>query len=135
MEGRRLYRAREDRWIGGVCAGLGRFFGVNPMPIRVGFLILSLWNGFGVLVYLVMLLVVPEEPATHVVTDPVVPQEHGEEDPRARRVRILGVILVMGGVYLFLQNLEILTQAGERLIAVSLIVAGIAVLLMRPGRI
>lgn len=135
METRRLYRSREDRWIAGVCGGLGRFFGIDPMPLRIAFIILSLWEGVGVLIYLIMLLIVPEEPTTQIVTDPHVPQEHGVEDPEARRVRILGVILLLGGVYLLIRQLELLTPGAERLTALALIVAGFIILLLRPGRI
>ncbi len=134
MEPKRLYRPRADRWIAGVCGGLGRFFRVDPTPIRLGFIVLSLWRGFGVLLYLIMLLVIPEEPSTQVVTDPHIPQEHGQEDPQARRYRILGAILLLGGVYLLMQNL-ILPQTVEWAVAVLLILVGFVILLLRPGRI
>ncbi len=135
MEIRRLYRSREDRWIAGVCGGLARYFGVDPTPIRLGFILLSLWSGVGVLVYLIMVLVVPEEPSTQMVTDPVLPQEHGQEDPEARRMRMLGVILLLGGLYLLIRNVALLTQTGERIIALVLIAGGFIILLLRPGRI
>ncbi len=132
---RRLYRARDDRWIAGVCGGLGRFFGIDPTPLRVAFAILSLWEGVGVLIYLIMILIVPEEPSGQVVTDPQIPQEHGVEDPRAQRVRILGVILLLGGVYLLIRTLGLLPVNAERLAALTLIAVGFIILLLRPGRI
>ncbi len=135
MDVRRLYRSREDRWIAGVCGGLARYIGVDPTPIRLAFVLLSLWSGAGVLIYLVMLLVVPEEPPSQVVTDPLLPQEHGQEDPEARRMRMLGVILLLGGVYLLIRNIDLLTQTGERIVALLLILGGFLVLLLRPGRI
>ncbi len=135
MELKRLYRSREDRWIAGVCGGLARYFGMDPTPIRLGFILLSFWSGVGVLIYLIMVLVVPEEPSTQVVTDPVLPQEHGLEDPEARRMRMLGVILLLGGIYLLIRNVDLFSQTGERLVALLLIVGGFIVLLLRPGRI
>ena len=135
MEVKRLYRSREDRWIAGVGGGLARYFGMDPTPIRLGFILLSLWNGVGVLIYLIMVLVVPEEPSAQVVTDPVLPQEHGLEDPEARRMRMLGVILLLGGVYLLIRNVDLFSQTGERIVALLLIVAGFIMLLLRPGRI
>jgi phage shock protein C len=135
MDARRLYRSREDRWIAGVCGGLAGYLAVDPTPVRAGFILLGLWHGVGVLIYLVMLLVVPEEPSTHIATDPLVPQEHGEDDPRGRRMRTLGVILMLGGVYLLLRNIDLLTQTGERIVAVLLILGGLIVLALRPGRI
>jgi len=135
VEPRRLYRSREDRWIAGVGGGLGRFFGVDPMPIRIAFIILSLWQGIGVLLYLIMILIVPDEPTGQVVTDPHIPQEHGMEDPQAQRVRILGVILVLGGIYLLIRTLGFLPVNAERLTALALIAAGFIILVLRPGRI
>jgi phage shock protein C len=72
---KRLYRSRDDRIVGGVCAGLGDFFGINPVLVRLGFVaaILLGWPGVGILgvAYLVMLIVVPEEPLSQ-------PQQSGE---------------------------------------------------------
>jgi phage shock protein C len=62
---KQLYRSRENRMIGGVCAGLGEFFGIDPTIVRLFFVFGALFFGFPgalVLVYIVMLLVVPETP-------------------------------------------------------------------------
>ena len=62
---KRLYRSRKERIIGGVCGGLGEFFAVDPTLIRLLF-ILGAFLGFPgatLLVYLVLLVIVPEEPA------------------------------------------------------------------------
>ena len=61
-ETQKLYRSRDERMIGGVCGGLGEFFGIDPTLIRLLFVLLTIFGGSGVLVYLVMLLIVPEEP-------------------------------------------------------------------------
>jgi phage shock protein C len=61
--------------IGGVCAGLGEFFGIDPTVMRLLF-VFGVLFGFGsfFLIYLVMLIVVPEEPlATPVPAPPVEP--------------------------------------------------------------
>ena len=61
-EPRRLYRSRTDRMIGGVCGGLAQFFTIDATIIRLLFVFAALFGGTSLLVYLVMLLVVPEEP-------------------------------------------------------------------------
>ena len=61
-ETQKLYRSRDERMIGGVCGGLGEFFDIDPTLIRLLFVLLTIFGGSGVLVYLVMLLIVPEEP-------------------------------------------------------------------------
>lgn len=61
---RQMYRSRDQRMIGGICAGLGEYFNIDPTLIRLAFVFLAL-IGFGaamVIAYLVMLIVVPEEP-------------------------------------------------------------------------
>ena len=45
----------------GVCGGLGRYFDLNPTVFRVGFVVLTLLGGAGVLVYLAAALVMPAE--------------------------------------------------------------------------
>jgi len=64
LPGARLYRARHDRWISGVLGGLGRYLGMDPVILRLSFVALSLLAGFwpGILAYIVMAFVVPEEP-------------------------------------------------------------------------
>jgi phage shock protein PspC (stress-responsive transcriptional regulator) len=49
---RRLVRVDEGRWLGGVAAGLGRYFDVNPLVYRIAFAALALAGGTGLLLYL-----------------------------------------------------------------------------------
>jgi phage shock protein PspC (stress-responsive transcriptional regulator) len=58
---RRLERSRDDRMLAGVCGGLARYFGIHPAFYRVGFVVLTLIGGAGILVYLAALLVIPDE--------------------------------------------------------------------------
>jgi phage shock protein C len=57
-----LYRTHQGRILAGVCSGLGEYFGVDANLIRVIFLVLAVFTGgVGVLAYLLMWIVVPEE--------------------------------------------------------------------------
>jgi len=60
-EPRRLTRSGADAIIGGVGSGLGRYFGVDPLLFRIGFVVLSFAGGFGVLAYLLLLAFVPPD--------------------------------------------------------------------------
>ncbi|MCE5209176.1 MAG: PspC domain-containing protein [Chloroflexi bacterium] len=71
MNDKRLYRSRTERMIGGVCGGLADFFTVDPTIIRLIFVLLLLTGSAGFWVYIVLMIVVPEEP---VVKRPVSPQ-------------------------------------------------------------
>ena len=58
---RRLVRVKDGRWLGGVAAGLGRYFDVNPLIYRIAFAALALAGGTGLLLYLAAYLVIPSE--------------------------------------------------------------------------
>jgi phage shock protein PspC (stress-responsive transcriptional regulator) len=59
-----LRRSRHDRIVGGVCGGLGEFFGLNPIWFRLAFLIALLPGGVpGFLLYLLCWIVIPKEQA------------------------------------------------------------------------
>jgi phage shock protein C len=57
---KRLVRSTHDKKIAGVCAGLATYFGIDPMIVRVAFVILALMGGPGILLYIVLWLVMPE---------------------------------------------------------------------------
>ena len=58
---RRLERSRSNRVLGGVCGGVATYLNMDPTLVRVLTVVLSLFTGVPVIVYLVLLLVVPEE--------------------------------------------------------------------------
>jgi phage shock protein C len=59
---RLLRRSRSDRMVAGVCGGLGKFFGIDPVWFRLGFVIAAIPGGFpGILAYLICWIIVPEE--------------------------------------------------------------------------
>jgi len=57
----RLYRSTRQKVIGGVCGGLGDYLNIDPVIVRVVFILLTIFNGVGILVYLVMWAVIPVE--------------------------------------------------------------------------
>ena len=60
-EPRKLFRSRDDRVIGGVAGGLGRYFNIDPVIFRIAFVGLTLLSGVGIIVYLGALLFVAAE--------------------------------------------------------------------------
>src|SRR5581483_141831 len=58
---KRLERSSESRVIAGVCGGLGRYFDIAPAVFRLGFVVLTLLGGAGILVYLAAIIVIPKE--------------------------------------------------------------------------
>jgi phage shock protein PspC (stress-responsive transcriptional regulator) len=61
MNEKRLIRSRDNRMLFGVCAGLADYLNVDPVIVRLLAVLLTLWNGVGLLIYLVLALVMPQE--------------------------------------------------------------------------
>jgi phage shock protein C len=60
---KRLYRSTKERMLGGVCGGIAQYFNLDPTVIRILFVLaLFVTAGTMFIVYLVLLVVVPEEP-------------------------------------------------------------------------
>lgn len=60
---RRLYRSRNDRSIAGICGGVGEFFDIDPTLLRVVTLLLILFGGLSIWIYILLWIIVPEAPA------------------------------------------------------------------------
>jgi len=59
---RKLYRSRTERSIAGVCGGLAEFFGADQGLFRLVTLLLILFGGLSIWIYVILWIVVPEEP-------------------------------------------------------------------------
>lgn len=59
---KRLMRAREDKWIAGVCSAFARYFEIDITLVRLVWLLTIIVAGTGILVYLICWLVIPLEP-------------------------------------------------------------------------
>jgi phage shock protein C len=58
---KKLYRKTASKKIAGVCAGLGEYFNIDPTLIRIVFLVVSLFWGFGIVFYLICWAAMPTE--------------------------------------------------------------------------
>jgi phage shock protein PspC (stress-responsive transcriptional regulator) len=58
---KKLYLSKKDKMIAGVCGGLGEYFNIDPVLIRLAFVIFAIISfGFGVLIYLLAWIIIPE---------------------------------------------------------------------------
>ena len=95
---RRLYRADKDYVFGGVCAGFADYFAIDVTLLRILWLVLTLFNGVGGVIYVICLVLIPKNP------------EH-EKLPPEQRTRVgntglyIGVGIVIFGIMLTLNNL------------------------------
>lgn len=60
---KRLYRSNTDRILGGVCAGLGNYLKVDPVLIRLAWVVAFFAAGVGFLAYLIAWIIIPSDPA------------------------------------------------------------------------
>lgn len=61
METKRMLRSRSERMLAGVAGGLATYFGIDPLFVRIAFVGLSFLNGLGIMIYLALWLIVPNE--------------------------------------------------------------------------
>jgi len=63
VKGRRLYRSRTERMIGGVLGGVGAYLGIDPTWVRIAYVVLAIFTGFpALIIYIIAMVVIPEEP-------------------------------------------------------------------------
>ena len=114
----RLYRSTTDKIIGGVSGGLGDYLNIDPVIIRIAFVLLAVFGGSGVLVYIIMWIVIPEQKyyfgskvnenvnpdqATNTEANPEA--EPGSENRRKNTSLIAGIALIAFGLLFLLDRL------------------------------
>ena len=110
---KRLVRTKDDKVIAGVCGGLGRYFGVDPVLFRVGMIALVFLGGAGFVLYGVAWLLVPDEASGR----------SADAGYIARRVGlVLGVLALV--VVVFVGGFWAAATGGGTVAAILVIVAG-----------
>ncbi len=62
MQKQGLYRSKSDRMIAGVCGGLAKRFNISSTWVRLAFVLIVFLGGAGFLLYLILWIIVPDEP-------------------------------------------------------------------------
>jgi phage shock protein C len=118
---RTVRRSRGDRVIAGVCGGLGRYLGIDPVLLRVAFIILALANGLGLIAYVVAWVAIPEE-------GPDQPAGPAPEPRRETGRMVLGGSLVVLGLVLLLDRLA--PDLDELFWPLAVVAVGVAIILI-----
>jgi phage shock protein PspC (stress-responsive transcriptional regulator) len=58
---KQIHRSREDRIVSGLSGGLGRYLNIDPVIVRILFVVLTLFGGSGILLYLIGWVAIPDE--------------------------------------------------------------------------
>jgi phage shock protein PspC (stress-responsive transcriptional regulator)/predicted membrane protein len=88
-----LHRSSDDRIIAGVAGGLGRYFDISPTFFRIGFVILTLVGGAGILLYVAAALVIPEEGRSDSIVSEAL-RRHRDRPWLLAGVALVGIALV-----------------------------------------
>ena len=61
MSDKKLVRKQSDKLFMGVASGVADYIGIDPVIVRLIFVLLTLWHGWGLLIYIVLAIVMPVE--------------------------------------------------------------------------
>jgi phage shock protein PspC (stress-responsive transcriptional regulator) len=115
MENVKLYRSNTDKMIGGVCGGLGAYLNIDPLFIRLLFILLLFGSDFGFIAYLVLWILIPEEGRTYGFKDDSVGErvksmgediQHAVTQPHPQAGLIMGIGLIVVGGLLFIDRMD-----------------------------
>lgn len=120
---KRMYLSKQNKVIAGVGGGLGEYFDIDPVLIRVGFVVLVFLHGFGLLAYIVAWIAMPRVPADQVVVEPA-----PKPEPSPLRKYLPGMSLVVIGL-VFLLERTFYWFEWRYLWPVLIIVAGLALIM------
>ncbi len=139
MNNQKLYRSQTNKVFAGVCGGLAEYFDVDPVVIRVLFVLMVLFGGTGIVLYIAAIFIVPKKPFP--ISDPAMAQEVPSSSQQTGNLRNwFGIALVAGGVILLLANLEVfhffnfLEDSFEFVFPVLLIILGMAIIYYRQSQ-
>jgi phage shock protein PspC (stress-responsive transcriptional regulator) len=118
MERKKLTRSNSDYLIAGVCGGLAEYFGIDPIIIRLVWLLIILAGGAGVVAYIVAWIIIPEE--TTAKKTPEILEKADDIAEKVNRgieknstkksrkgnspVEVLGYLLVVFGIIAIIEN-------------------------------
>lgn len=88
---RRLYRCRENRVIAGVASGVAEFFGLDPTLVRVLWFLSLFVGGLGLVAYIGLAIIVPNEPLTPEAEAQAATGSHGVHGGEGHRHRSGGI--------------------------------------------
>jgi phage shock protein C len=126
FKGRKLYRSHVNRMIGGVCGGIAEYFHIDPTLVRLIWVTIALFGGIGVIVYLVSLIIIPNNPDQ-------VPNKEGEK-LFSNKSLFWGALFIVVGLFLLLRQFDFFYQfnlfniSWKSIWAIILIIIGIFLL-------
>jgi len=142
MEKVKLYRSLSNRMIGGVCGGLGAYVNIDPLFVRLLFILLLFGSDFGFILYLLLWILVPEEGKAYGFNDDSfgdkvksmgddIQQAVTQPHPQSGLILGAGLIIIGGILFLDQLNLDWLRWFDLDILWPILLIAGGIILLFR----
>ncbi len=75
---KRLYRSEKDKIVAGVCGGIAEYLNIDPIIVRILFILAIISEGFGLMLYIVLWIVIPLESSIEKNEDEVI-EENAKE--------------------------------------------------------
>jgi phage shock protein C len=99
---KKLYKSSNDKVLAGVCGGIGEYFAVDSVIIRLLWVVFTLIGGAGLIAYIIAAIIIPSNPSynssENSYTRESDPADHTERRQSNRNTSlVLGVILVLFG--------------------------------------
>lgn len=124
----RLTKSKSDRVIEGVCGGIAEYFGIDPVIVRLIFVVLLFINGIGFFIYIILAIIMPKPEKLDQSPKETIrenAQEMGERvkevgeglgiafsknnvEKHSHRTGWFGIILILLGIILLLDNLNLI---------------------------
>ena len=111
---KKLYRSKTNRVIFGICGGLGEYFDIDPLVVRILFILLTFTGGSGIVIYLILAIMIPDSSGNKKSINEVISgtQEKTQElaeEIKKNRDWIVNIKNIVGLVILFI-GLDILFE-------------------------
>ena len=136
MSEEKLTRSETDKIIAGVCGGTAEYLGVQPVIVRLLFLVLAFASGIGLILYAILWFIMPLEDIEDSIRmegDPPLPETSKER--QASQIQTIGVVLLMFGGFLLLQQIGFFTWINAGIFwPIVLIGAGVYLLIERKKK-
>lgn len=133
---KKLYRSRENKVLAGVCGGIGEYFEIDPVIVRLIWIVLTMIWGFGFFLYIIAIFLIPLEPKEIKIQDvSTSPQEskkdyrHLEDSDRNIVITLLALFFIVLGIMVVISIIAPSTYIFRNIIkgilGVAMIIIGI----------
>ena len=122
----RIYKSSRDKVLAGVCGGVAEYFNIDPVIVRLIWVIATLAGGTGLVVYIIAAIIMPQDGENNSME-----REYDNYDSDKGK-KILGIAFVLFGIFFISKN-YLRWIDNEALIAVALIGVGVFLYMQNRG--